>query len=815
MLPVAAAITGVLILGAIGVQSSLESNDDAGRARLLAQLANATAEVLHVGQDEVGETAISHEKDGKPFKNSYQAAIQATDQAVADYNEVSDRVKEQVPELSSVLTTAGGALDQLIDARDALSEYASDADLPLSDPDTKSGFEVYRSIAARLLDVADALHVHIEDRDLAEQARAVAALAGAKQATAEQRYLVQNELGVEAAGGDAFTLSRLTELALYVGVEQQRLGEFYRATTPRGKSLYIDATSGRDSQTSEKILDALLNGKGLSDDDARSWDAVQSERTDRLREVESAITKDLDDSAVREESESQQMAVFTAAAVLAIALFAFGAATLFAFRVGKRLQSLRNEALTAAEETLPDAVSQMTRARNGRQIDEAVEAAEEVSRSAPRGPYDEIGAVAQAFRVVHQQAVRMAADQANLRLDVAAMMISLARRGQSLVQRQLQVLTEFGRAAAHPDTVRRIDSLNHLAARMRRNEENLLLLAGGDPGRRHSQATSVARIVAEAAAEIEDSDRVIVEGIADTAIVANAVGDVVHLLAELLENAAQFSAPHTKVRVTTRHTVHELVISVSDEGIGLTDEDVTEINARLASPAGLTAKLAGTLGLLVVGRLATGHEIDVQLHSSSGKGTLAMVRIPDALVSRDRAPEQQLPPTRPQAPLALASEPAAAPIAGAGRPVATDAIVPTQRTASSSRPGTAARPPANSAWFMPHTGSGDSPSTKQGTLGWRETAADVAYDKARRVIAEQAAAQTTLTDGLPRRSPGAQLLPGSVSVPAAPSRSSDRSRIDGIDPEEIRNRLSGFAGGIAAARQSSSIVDNRPQPGDR
>ncbi|MGH8882754.1 MAG: sensor histidine kinase, partial [Stackebrandtia sp.] len=347
------------------------------------------------------------------------------------------------------------------------------------------------------------------------------------------------------------------------------------------------------------------------------------------------LTTDLTNSAVYLENQSQRDALVTGGAVLAVAALAFAAATILALRISRRLRGLRHDALAAAEETLPAAVSEMTDARSEKQVTDAVTAAESLAIRDRAGPNDEVGAVSQALTVVHQQALRLAADQAMLRLDVAAMMIALARRGQSLVQRQLHMMDEFAAIERNPESIDRLRTLNHMASRMRRNEENLLLLAGGDPGRRHNAATSVARAVQEAAGEIEDSGRIVVEDAADSLITAAAVGDVVHLLAELLENAALFSPPNTRVRVATRHTVHEVVISINDEGIGLPPEQVAEINERLAEPSGLTSSLAGTMGLLVVARLASRHEIDVQLHSTAGKGTLAVVRLPEALIARD------------------------------------------------------------------------------------------------------------------------------------------------------------------------------------
>ena len=863
MLPIVAAIAGVLTLGVIQVGAALAADTDATHTRTLAGLANSTAKILHVVQDEVAEATYSHESDGREYHRRFADQLQRTDDVVAGFVTAAAEARETVPDLDAVLTTAEGSLKLLPEARDLLEDYTRSSKVPLSDPAVVKALQHYRDIAYRILDVGDELHTHIADQNLANQARAVAALAGAKQAAADQRFLVRNMLTVvEEDGGDVDGIPRsdIAELARYQGVESQRLGEFYRSATPRAKGYYSTILVGPSLDRVELIVDQLLTDRGVTDS-ARDWDLAVSYRIDKLHEIETAITEDLENSAIDLKAASQQDAIITGAAVLLVTALSFGAAVFLAVRISSRLRILRNEALLAAEETLPKAVAEMTDARSEKQVNDAVSAAEIDTATSSTGTDDEVGAVSQAFTVVHRQALRLAADQAMLRLDVAAMMIALARRGQSLVQRQLYMLDEYSQVERDPESIARMKQLNHLASRMRRNEENLLLLAGGDPGRRHTEATSVAKAVAEAAAEIEDSDRVTVVDSAEAPIVANVVGDVVHLLAELLENAALFSPPNTKVRVATRHTVHEIVISIADEGIGLPPEQVSEINERLAEPSALTASLAGTMGLLVVARLAARHEIDVQLHSTAGKGTLAVVRLPESLIAKEaltgsRVPGSVFPGGEASSPLALTAEPSG-PMTGTGEKPSSEsvgAIVPHQRTPYRS-PHLADRPvqPQNvrpsgeyrSSWFMPTTGSGDFPSQPPGSLSWKEGAGDVAYDRTRRAIAdaEAAAAQAppmrprvapvpaapaaapspapsapgpeappvAETPGaLPRRSPGARLLPGSVETP----NDTDAGRRNGeaIDPDEIRNRLSGFAGGIAAASRTSPF-DGDDLPG--
>ncbi|ADD41218.1 sensor histidine kinase [Stackebrandtia nassauensis] len=868
MLPIVIAIAGMLTLGTIQVVQALRADADAGRAQALSDMASISAKLLHRGQDEVAATIASHETDGASFDSEYAARVRDTDKFIEQFRKQADVIRELVPELRATLFTAEGAIDQVkgLDpdktdgAREYLKAFAKDKDVKLNAPDTDTGLQLYRSIADRILDVADALHRHIDDKDLAAQSRAVAALAGAKQAAGNQRFLVHNALvtAEEKTGRTDGTVKISDEdtaqLALDLGVETQRLGEFYRAAGAVAKGQYAKELIGWPSiQKVERATTNLLNGDeaGIS---SSEWDGAQNDRFAQLHKVETALSDHLQKSAQALANDSWVSALVTGGAVLALSVLTFIAAMTLAIRISRRLRRLRRDALAVAEDTLPSAVSEMTQARSERQVNDAVTSAELTVKEDNRGPNDEVGAVSQAFSVVHEQALRLAADQAMLRLDVAAMMIALSRRGQSLVQRQLHMLDEFSSVERDPDGIHRLRALNHLASRMRRNEENLLLLAGGDPGRRHNSATPVATVVNEAAAEIEDSARVVVEDAARASIVAGAVGDVVHLLAELLENAALFSPPNTKVRVATRRNVREVVISVNDEGIGLEDAQVAEINARLAEPSGLTSSLAGTMGLLVVARLASRHGIDVQLHSTAGKGTLAVVRLPESLIAagsggNDRsdsgrsvfdfstpsiaAPGAAPVGARPE-PLQISNRPAQLPVTGTGDHSALsdtgDIIVPRPRkptqhipaapvsaapvSATPITPAQMSAPPMQAAWFRPATGSGDFPTLAPGSLKWQAGAGDVAYDQARQAIEAAPKPAPSIDGALPRRSPGAGLLPGSVDVPTPAPAPTSQADADGIDPDEIRTRLSGFAGGIAAASDTSSTTDIRRPSGD-
>jgi K+-sensing histidine kinase KdpD len=251
------------------------------------------------------------------------------------------------------------------------------------------------------------------------------------------------------------------------------------------------------------------------------------------------------------------------------------------------------------------------------------------------GRPDEIGQVAAALTDVHREALRLAADAAVQRADTAAVLVALSRRNQRLIGRQLDVIDRLEAQEADPDRLATLFQLDHLAARMRRNDDNLLVVAGGQPGRRFTAPVPLADVLRAAAAEIEDYPRVEYRDIPDVALSGHAAGDVVHLLSELIENAAAYSAPDTPVIIAAAQYVDTVRIWINDSGVGLTAESLSAANRHLAEPATLTAAArTGTMGLLVVSRLAARHVVAVSLHPLPQGGTSALVTLPvDALAT--------------------------------------------------------------------------------------------------------------------------------------------------------------------------------------
>ncbi|MDO0911516.1 nitrate- and nitrite sensing domain-containing protein [Streptomyces sp. DT2A-34] len=367
---------------------------------------------------------------------------------------------------------------------------------------------------------------------------------------------------------------------------------------------------------------AALAEQGVT---AQNWWAVNTLKFNAYREIES----DLADTAVNEASniadDAKRDALITGAAVVVALLAAFILAGMVARQMSRAMRQLRNAAFGIAEQRLPMLVDQLSRTDPGR-VDTRVQ-------PIPINTRDEIGEVARAFDQVHREAVRLAAEQALLRGNINAIFTNLSRRNQSLIEGQLTLITDLENNEADPDQLENLFKLDHLATRMRRNGENLLVLAGEEPGRRWDQPVPLVDVLRAASSEVEQYERIELSGVPEAEIHGRAVTDLVHLLAELLENATTFSSPQTKVRVTaTRLPDGRVMIEIHDKGIGLTAEDFADINHKLANPPTVDAAISQRMGLFVVGRLSDRHGIRVQLRPSGEQaGTTSLVMLPDAI----------------------------------------------------------------------------------------------------------------------------------------------------------------------------------------
>ncbi|MFB9451133.1 sensor histidine kinase [Dactylosporangium vinaceum] len=857
-------MVGLFVLGGIQVTNAVNSARDAGNARTLSITATSAVLFVHEIERELAETAALRQRGGTSGAALVTAQRSRTDQAASRFFADAAKAVEAVPALADRVRVAGENYGQLGFTRASIDNGTATMVLVTD--------VIYGGLADALLTVADAVPGQIEDIELSNAARALASSAFIEHYAAVERDLLRTIFSRgNLQPGD------LGNLALIEGAKGQREAEFRRVSTDQQRQLYSNEVRGTDVDTADgmaaKVRDVERDAAGLKVD-ADAWFVAQSGVIRRVSIVSVEIADNLDVRADEIAVSASRRAWATGILTVLLALGALAIAIVLAVRTARRLNSLRGAALQVARRDLPDAINAVSAGSSSPapSLMEGGRTAAEVTRGIA-ALNDEVGQVAEAFSTVHRTALRLAGEQAELRVDVGRMAEVLARRIRTLITRQLRLLDEFERDETDPDVLARLFALDHLAARLRRNGENLLVLSGGEPGRPQTKAVGLGAVITAAASEIEDFARVEFQP-ADLAIAGPVVGDLVHLLAELLENATAFSPPTEAVTVDARATTDGAMIRVHDQGIGILPARLAEINSRLAVPSVLSSAAAGTMGLHVVSHLAARHGIRVQLHAS-GSGTVAYVAIPHRLLDTVSAlpmgrsaptetiPAVKPPPSRPVqvpstvgAPLGRAeqqfqpqrSQPQAPQIPQQRRPEPAPAPAPTPVAAGPSAGGMA-------PWFRPYLsgssegqgsfragGSTPPPATSRVQPGGNTPSRGVAQVAATPpanppVRPPQYSAQTTWgspgtwpprpgspsssagggsmsseqDQDLPRRRPGAQLAP-ETTAPPAESRSAAA-----VDPDQIRSRLSAFAEGVSAAarRSTSTATGQSSTPGNK
>jgi len=298
----------------------------------------------------------------------------------------------------------------------------------------------------------------------------------------------------------------------------------------------------------------------------------------------------------------------------------------FGRKVTRDLGGLNDSVRGMAEERLPSVVEQL---RRGDDVDVA-------AASPPPGTstIQEISRIAESFGTVQAAAVSAAVDQARLRKAVNQVFLNISMRNQSLLHRQLGMLDSMERRTSEPEALGDLFRLDHLTTRMRRHAEGLIILSGALPGRGWRDPVPVVDILRAAVAEVEDYVRVDVASESDDLVAGNAVSDVIHLVAELVENATIFSPPNTRIEVRAERVGTGLAAEVEDRGLGLSPDELEDINRRLASTPEFDLARSEQLGLFVVSHLAARHNIKVSLRRSVYGGTTAVVLLPFGVVVR-------------------------------------------------------------------------------------------------------------------------------------------------------------------------------------
>ncbi len=344
-----------------------------------------------------------------------------------------------------------------------------------------------------------------------------------------------------------------------------------------------------------------------------------------------------------------------------------------------------------AEERLPRVVQRL---RRGDDVDVLAE-------SPPPGTSDilEVSQIARSFGIVQEAAVAAAVEQARLRKGVNQVFLNISMRNQSLLHRQLGMLDSMERRTSEPGALADLFRLDHLTTRMRRHAEGLIILSGSTPGRGWREPVPIVDVLRAAVAEVEDYVRVDVLSESRDLVAGNAVNDVIHLVAELVENAAVFSPPNTRIEVRADRAGIGLVAEIEDRGLGLSQEELADINLRLANPPEFDLANSEQLGLFVVSRLAARHAIKVSLRQSVYGGTTAILLLPFGVIVR----EEEAVPLAGQGngPVLPRNWPARSPRARSSRRPRADRFLPGCHCSA---------PPAGTAWPRRRRGDGSTPT---------------------------------------------------------------------------------------------------------
>lgn len=609
-------LVGVRVVSAVG--SLRTAAGIQGQARLAEQISTLVSAL----DDERDRTEVALTESGTAKDRQLAAAQQATDAQVAAFNENLARHRSSVDALPAAVRQLGARaearLGDLGPLRDSARGLAPGAGTPT--------FGAYSTIIGDLLDFSDQLAVVSSDHTLGSLVATLASIEQIEQQTSSERGFIVDVLD----RGD-FTLE------LKENIEQAQFETANDALANNAPTsllnLYQSKVSGDKVGAADGTVqvvataaqeDIPLGSLGIGKATAFS------QLTDKLaavRVVERQAAADLNDRATHLLSAVRTQLYENIAIIVAVVALSFLGALVLARSVVRPLRQLRVSALDVADNRLPDAVRRL------RDVDAA--GTDQPVRVAPieLQSRDEVGQVARAFDRVHFEAVRLATEQARMRSNVNAIFTNLSRRSESLVLRQLQLIDDLENSEQDPTQLASLFQLDHLATRMRRNNENLLVLAGEEQSRRWNQPVSLLDLVRAATAEVEQYERVVLYELPDVAVAGHAATDVVHLVAELVENATTYSGPETKVLVGANMLASgEVVLDIADAGIGIRPEELDRINRRLAEPPLLDVATSRRMGLFVVGRLAAKYGILVRLTSTSRTGLNALIRIPLTLL---------------------------------------------------------------------------------------------------------------------------------------------------------------------------------------
>jgi hypothetical protein len=617
------------VLGALTINGDVNKWEATGRVQHLAQLNSDVVKYSQALEDELNLSAAFAATRNTPANGAYVADLKKA-------QNTTDSAANAVLNDSSGVTAGAGYQPGTVQALNAVRSSISDlANVRVGV--TKSQFpssQIVRVFTDNLIMPANTfsggIGVGANDADLQGNVTTLGALLRNENQVAVQRALLYAAL-VSPQGTlrseDLNTLQQAHEQAV------ADLADFKASTDTVEQQFYSNTVSGAqvDVAASNEILaeqmaTATPNVPLRSQLKPENWRADMTLTIEDTQKVADSLTGRITSRANALRSDATTDLLVTSLVTLLLLLLVVLVSTIVARSLIRPLRKLRSDALDVAGHRLPEMVRRLSQSEGA---DEGVEI-EPIGVTST----DEIGEVARAFDQVHREAVRLAADEAMLRGNLNAMFINLSRRSQSLIERQLSLIDSLEQSEQDPGRLSSLFRLDHLATRMRRNSENLLVLAGHEVTRRWSQPVPLVDVLRAAISEIEQYERVVLNVQPGIVVVGQAVNDVVHLVAEIVENATTFSPEDTQVYVSGQ----PLSSDITDNGVGISDQEMSHANWRLDNPPVVDVAVSRRMGLFVVGRLAARHGVRVRLRHAQAGGLTALIWLPDTVAAPEVAP---------------------------------------------------------------------------------------------------------------------------------------------------------------------------------
>jgi signal transduction histidine kinase len=622
------------LLGGVTINGDVSNWQASNRVSQLARLNNAVVTYIQALEDERDYSVASTVNRGR-FSARLRAAQRVTDRDAAEVTSLADDI------------TAGAGYQQVaVQATKAMQVGV--ATLPfvrmaVADPlfPESAIMQVY---TVNIIQPANAFTSVVgNEASSADLRRDVIALGSLLQV--QDAKSVERAILVRAVSSSQPSLSPDDVSSLQQAQRQEAvdLANFNASVDFAEQQNYINTVTGPQVDTAAQqasLAEALLTGNlphPLTAAQARTLaeanvDADTSATLGKVQQVTNELTANITTLADASRSNSSTGLLVTSLVTLLLLLLVLLISTMVARSLTRPLRKLRADALDVAGRRLPDKVRRLSYSEG---TDEGVDI-EPIGVTST----DEIGEVARAFDQVHREAVRLAADEAMLRSNLNAMFTNLSRRSQSLIERQLSLIDSLEQSEQDPGRLSSLFRLDHLATRMRRNSENLLVLAGHEVTRRWSQPVPLVDVLRAAISEIEQYERVVLNVQPGIVVVGQAVNDVVHLVAEIVENATTFSPEDTQVYVSGQPlSSGGVLLDITDNGVGISDQEMSHANWRLDNPPVVDVAVSRRMGLFVVGRLAARHGVRVRLRHAQAGGLTALIWLPDTVA----APEVALP----------------------------------------------------------------------------------------------------------------------------------------------------------------------------